>query len=101
MLKKSNPLKLNKTQGYQLIRLKTIMKLQGDVGKMSESIIEKHQQFSLYTLIVLIILGFFSLAGLYLTAKKQLFAKTASIIILVLSVISFGLGAKTGALVAK
>ena len=63
---------------------------------VSESIIEKHEDFALYALIGLIILGISSLIGLFVTLKKHSLTRVVAIFTLVLSLISFGLVARTG-----
>ena len=63
---------------------------------VSESIIEKHEDFALYALIGLIILGLSSLVGLFVTLKKHSLTRVVAIFTLVLSLISFGLVARTG-----
>ena len=63
---------------------------------VSESIIEKHEDFALYALIGLIILGLSSLVGLFVTLKKHSLIRVVAIFTLVLSLVSFGLVARTG-----
>lgn len=70
----------------------TVEHLQG----VSESIIEQHQDFALYALIGLIIVGVASLIGLFLNLKKPSLTRTAAIITLSLSLVSFGLVSWTG-----
>lgn len=70
----------------------TIEKLQG----ISKSIIEQHEDFALYALIGLIILGLSSLIGLIVTFKKHSSTRAIAIFTLILSLISFGLVARTG-----
>lgn len=57
--------------------------------------IERHEDFSLYALIAMIILGIASLAGAFLVQKKSRLVKRMSYFILALSVISFSLIAWT------
>lgn len=70
----------------------TVENLQG----VSESIIEQHENFALYALIGLIALGVSSLIGLILTLKKHSLTRAVAIFTLILSLISFGLVARTG-----
>lgn len=70
----------------------TVENLEG----VSKSIIEQHQDFALYALIGLIIVGVASIVGLFLNLKKPLLTRTAATLTLVLSLISFGLVAWTG-----
>jgi uncharacterized protein YacL len=61
-----------------------------------ESSIKQHEEFALFALISLIILGLSSLIGLFLTLKKSPMTKTMAFVILFVSLISFGLVARTG-----
>ena len=70
----------------------TVENLQGVV----EETIKTHEEFALFALISLIILGVASIIGLYLTFKNSPLTRTVAIIILFVSIISFGLVARTG-----
>jgi uncharacterized membrane protein len=70
----------------------TIENLQG----VSKSIIEQHQDFALYALVGLIILGLSSLIGVFVTVKKYSLTRSVAIFTLILSLVSFGLVARTG-----
>lgn len=70
----------------------TVENLQG----VSESIMEQHEDFALYALIGLVIVGVFALAGLYLTMVNSTLIRTVALITLLLSLISFGMMARTG-----
>lgn len=61
-----------------------------------ESTIEQHEDFALFALISLIILGMASIIGLYFTWKNLPQIKTLALLILFISIISFGLVARTG-----
>ena len=61
-----------------------------------EATIKQHEEFALYALISLIILGVASILGLFLTLRKSSLTRTVAIIILFISLISFGLVARTG-----
>ncbi len=76
-------------------------------GEGTEEIVEKipgvlaatiktHETFALYALISLMILGFASVVGLYLTFKQTLSTRATGLVILLLALISFGLVARTG-----
>ena len=67
-----------------------------NIQGISESIIGQHEDFGMYALVSLIILGLASLMAIYVTLKKSSFAQTVSIIILVISLVSFVLVARTG-----
>lgn len=70
----------------------TVEKIQG----ITKSVIEQHSDFAVYALISLCILGASSLAGLYLSLKKSPFSSRIATITLIISLISFGLIARTG-----
>jgi uncharacterized membrane protein len=61
-----------------------------------ESAIVPHEEFAIFALISLITLGVASILGLFLTLKKSLITRTTAFIILFISLISFGLVARTG-----
>ena len=58
--------------------------------------IEQHEDFSVFALIALIVLGVASLIGLFLTLRKSLLIRTVALVTLFISLISFGLVAWTG-----
>ena len=70
----------------------TIENLQG----ASKSIIEQHEDFALYALIGFIILGLSSIVGLFVTLNNSSLTRAVAIFTLILSLISFGLVARTG-----
>jgi len=61
-----------------------------------KSTIKQHEEFALYALISLIILGVASIIGLFITFKKLPYLRTVAFIILFLSFISFLMVARTG-----
>ena len=63
---------------------------------VSKSIIERHEDFALYALIGLIILGLSALIGLFVTLYKHSLTRAIAIFTLILCFISFGLVARTG-----
>lgn len=63
---------------------------------ISKNIVNQHEDFAIYSLISLIILGAASAAGLFLTIKKSTQIKKIAVAILFISLISFGLVARTG-----
>lgn len=67
-----------------------------DIQGVSEGTIGQHEDFALVALIALCILGTASLVSLYLTYKKSPLTRNAALLTLVLSIISFGLVARTG-----
>lgn len=66
-----------------------------------ETTIKQHEEFALFAVVSLIILGIASLFGLFLTLKKSQFTRTIAFVILSISLISFGLVARTGYLGGK
>ncbi|MCC7301833.1 MAG: hypothetical protein IT233_04235 [Bacteroidia bacterium] len=69
-----------------------VEKIQG----VAENMIEQHEDFALFAIVSLIILGAASIGGLLLTIKKSRLTNTIAIVILFISLISFGLVARTG-----
>ncbi len=70
----------------------TVENIQGVV----EANIKTHEEFALFALISLIILGVASILGLFLTIRKSSLTRTTAFVILFISLISFGLVARTG-----
>jgi len=66
------------------------------IGGISKTLIEQHEEFALIAFVGLVILGIMSLIALILTLKKSSFVRTAALITLLISIISFGLIAWTG-----
>jgi uncharacterized membrane protein len=67
-----------------------------DLQGVVEAAIKQHEEFALFALISLIILGLASTVGLLLTLRKSPLTRTSAFVILVISLISFGLVARTG-----
>jgi len=70
----------------------TVENIQGVV----EATIKTHEEFAFFALISLIILGVLSILGLFLAIRKSPLTRTIAFIILFISLISFGLVARTG-----
>jgi uncharacterized membrane protein len=70
----------------------TVESIQG----IAKNMIEEHEDFAVFALVSLIILGVSSIGGLFLTLRKSALTRTAAIVILFISLISFGLVARTG-----
>lgn len=70
----------------------TVEKLPGVI----ESSIKQHEEIALYALIALIILGVTALIGCILTYRKSNLANSVAFVVLLFSMISFGLVARTG-----
>jgi uncharacterized membrane protein len=69
-----------------------VEKIQG----VSENIIKLHEDSAMYALISLIALGVMSVVALVVSRIKTSFIKSMSIFILIISLVSFGLVARTG-----
>lgn len=63
---------------------------------VSENMIKLHEDAAMYALISLIVLGLMSVISLVLNRFKALWIKSASIVVLIVSLISFGLVGRTG-----
>jgi uncharacterized membrane protein len=75
----------------------TVEKIQG----ISKDLINQHEDIAAFALISLIILGVGSLISLVLTYKDSKFSGAASIVMLIISLISFSILARTGWLGGK
>ena len=72
-----------------------------DLPGVVEKLIKEHEDFALFALISLLVLGAAALLALYLTYKKSSASKTVAVVTLLISLISFGLVARTGYLGGK
>ena len=70
----------------------TVEKIQG----VAEASIKQHEEFALFALISLIVLGVASLIGVVLTLRKSSQASAFAVVVLFVSLLSFGLVAWTG-----
>lgn len=67
-----------------------------NIQGVSENVMKEHEEFAMFALVSLIVLGISSLFALFVTYKKSTLLKTASIATLVISLVSFALVARTG-----
>lgn len=67
-----------------------------DIQGVAQNMIEQHEESALFALISLITLGVASIGGLFLTLRKSSFTRTVAALVLVISLVSFGLVARTG-----
>lgn len=67
-----------------------------DIQGVAKNMIDQHEDFAVFALVGVILVGVVSIIGLYLTIKKSSSASTIATLILVLSFISFGLAARAG-----
>jgi uncharacterized membrane protein len=70
----------------------TVENIQG----IAKNMIDEHEDFAVFALISLTLLGLASIVGLFLTLKNSPLTRTAATVILFISLISFGLVARTG-----
>lgn len=63
---------------------------------IAKNAIDEHEDFAVITFISLLVLGVASLAGIYLSLKKSPLSRSTALGILFISLISFGLAARTG-----
>jgi uncharacterized membrane protein len=70
----------------------TVENIQG----IAENRIEEHEDFAVFALVSFIILGIVSIGGLFLTFKKSILAPSVAVAIIFISLVSFGLIARTG-----
>jgi uncharacterized protein YacL len=61
-----------------------------------EATIKTHEEFAQFALISFIILGLASIVGLFLTLRKSPMTRATAFIVFFISIISFGLVARTG-----
>lgn len=67
-----------------------------NIPGISENVIEEHEESAGFALASVIVLGVASIGAWFLTARKSPLIKTVAAVVLVLSLISFGLVARTG-----
>ena len=67
-----------------------------NIAGVSETVAEEHEEFALIALVSLIVLGVASIVGLFLTSRKSSSIRSVALVILFMSLISFGLVAWTG-----
>lgn len=67
-----------------------------NIAGVADTIIEQHEDFALIALVAIIICGVAALLGFILAFIRSSFTKTMAIIVLLLSLASFGLVARTG-----
>jgi uncharacterized protein YacL len=67
-----------------------------DIAGVLESSIKAHEDFAMYALVSLIILGLVSILGIFFTLMNSTFVRSFAFFVLFVSLISFGLVARTG-----
>jgi uncharacterized membrane protein len=67
-----------------------------NIQGISENIIEQHEDFAMYALVSLIILGVSSLLAVIVAAKNNILSKSTTMATLLIAIVSFALVARTG-----
>ena len=67
-----------------------------NIAGISKDLVEQHEEFAVFALVSVIVLGVASVAGLYFTLRKSRFTRGVAMIILVSAIASFGVVAWTG-----
>ena len=67
-----------------------------NIQGISENIIEQHEDFAMYALISLIVLGVSSLLAVIVANKNNILSKSTTMATLVIAIVSFALVARTG-----
>lgn len=67
-----------------------------NIQGISKDLIGQHEDFAVFALVALSVLGVASLIGLFVTIKKSASTRMVAIVTLFISLISFGLIARTG-----
>ena len=67
-----------------------------NIPGVSKNLIEQHEDFAVVALVSLIILGIASIVALFLTSRKPSSARAVAVVVLFISLVSFGLVARTG-----
>ncbi len=67
-----------------------------NIQGISENIIEQHEDFAMYALVSLIILGVSSLLAIIVAAKNNILSKSTTMATLLIAIVSFALVARTG-----
>lgn len=66
-----------------------------NIPGVAKTMIERHEDFAIFTLVSFIILGILSLFGLLITMKQSIFMRPIAVFILITSLVCFGLAAVT------
>jgi uncharacterized membrane protein len=67
-----------------------------DMQGVAKEMIEAHEEFAVFALVSIIILGVASLIALFITSRKSPHTRKAGMLVLFISLISWGLVARTG-----
>ena len=67
-----------------------------NIQGIAKNSIEEHEEFAIVSLVSLLLLGAASIGGVLTTLRKSVHARTTAVVILFISLISFGLVARTG-----
>ena len=72
-----------------------------NISGISKDLIEEHEESANLTLILISIMGLISCVALIISSKREKFIKSLPIIVLIISIVSFGAAAWTGYLGGK
>lgn len=67
-----------------------------EIQGVAKNMIEEHEEFAGIAIISILLLGVVSIPGLILTSRKSSLTSTLAVVTLIISVITFGLVARTG-----
>ena len=67
-----------------------------NIAGVSKNLVEQHEEVAVITLVLFIVLGIASVVGLFLTWRKFASVRSVAVVVLVISVVSFGFVARTG-----
>ncbi|WKK77013.2 DUF2231 domain-containing protein [Marivirga salinae] len=67
-----------------------------NIQGVAKNMIDQHEDFAVFALVSLIVLGVASILGILMTLKKSNLTRKIAFVILLISLISFGLVARTG-----
>ena len=68
------------------------------IAGVSEKLIERHEELAENAIVLMVLLGFLSIISFFTLVRKLSFAKTATILTLAISIITFGVFAQVGKL---
>ena len=67
-----------------------------NIAGVSKNLVEQHEEVAVITLVLFIVLGIASVVGLFLTWRKFASVRSVAVVVLLISVVSFGFVARTG-----
>ena len=67
-----------------------------NIAGVSKDLVEQHEDFAVIALVSFIVLGVASVIGFLFTSRKSSLARSFAVFVLFVSIVSFGLAARTG-----